>query len=111
MNSRVTLIISARDGLRKNSGRKQNSIFAIVGTFNCSIQMYYNMNPTRYGEALKTPKCNTATFQKSPKHFSIAVFYNLSREIRDIEVITKFKIALKKFLLAKSFYSINDYFL
>ena len=67
--------------------------------------------PTRYGEALKASKCNTAAFQKSPKNFSIAVFNNLPREIKDIEVFTKFKTALKKFLLVKSFYSINDYFL
>ena len=65
---------------------------------------------TRQRNNLYLPQANLTIYQKGAYYWGIKFFNNLPLEIKNIaDSQNKFKIALKKFLHAYSFYTIEEY--
>jgi hypothetical protein len=66
---------------------------------------------TRFETNLHPPTANLTKFQKGVYYSAIKIFNNLPHEIKDLASdILPFQNALKRFLLAKSFYNSKEYF-
>ena len=66
---------------------------------------------TRFKTNLRPPTANLKKFQKGMYYSAIKIFKNLPHEIEDLaNDILAFRNALKRFLLANSFYNIKEYF-
>jgi hypothetical protein len=66
---------------------------------------------TRQGSDLHLPTNKLAKVQKGVYYSGIRIFNNLPQDIKNLlNDVNKFKQALKKFLLAGSFYSLSEYF-
>jgi hypothetical protein len=66
---------------------------------------------TGQGSDLHFPSNKLAIVQKGVYYSGIRIFNDLPHDIRNLfNDITKFKQALKKFLLAGSFYSLKEYY-
>jgi hypothetical protein len=60
---------------------------------------------------LHSPSCNLTIFQKGTYYFDVKIFNKLPSNIKDQAYdIIKFRSAAKRFLLLKSFYSLDEYF-
>ena len=67
---------------------------------------------TRHRNDLHLPQATLAMYQKGVYYSGIKVFNSLPRTLKDISSKPgKFKIALKKFLHTRSFYSLDEFFL
>jgi hypothetical protein len=70
----------------------------------------HNIN-TRNKHHLHRPVANPSCLQKGASYSGIRIFNSLPRSIRDFKYEkTQFKVALKKFLNAHSFYSVDEFF-
>ena len=70
----------------------------------------HNIN-TRYNSDLHLPIADLTVFQEGVFYFGIGVFNNLPSTVRDLSYgVKEFKLALKRFLLANSFYCLEEYF-
>jgi hypothetical protein len=70
----------------------------------------HNIN-TRNKHHLHRPVANLSCFQKGASYSGIRNFNSLPRSITNLKnEKTHFKVALKKFLNAHSFYSVNELF-
>ena len=70
----------------------------------------HNIN-TRNTHHLHRPVANLSCFQKDASYSGIRIFNSLSRSITNLKnEQTQFKEALKKFLNAYSFYSVDEFF-
>jgi len=70
----------------------------------------HNIN-TRYKHHLHRPVANLSCFQKCASYSGIRIFNSLPRSITYLKnEKTQFKVALKKFLNAHSFYSVEEFF-
>jgi hypothetical protein len=66
---------------------------------------------TGHNNNLHCPTCNLSVFQKRTYYFGIKVSNNIPPSITNIaHDIKQFKLALKRFLLLNSFYSLEEYF-
>jgi hypothetical protein len=66
---------------------------------------------TRFKTNLHPPTANLTKFQKGMYYSAIKIFNNLPHEIKDLaNDILLFRNALKRFLLANSFYNSKEYF-
>jgi len=66
---------------------------------------------TRFKTNLHPPTANLTKFQKGVYYLAIKIFNNLSHEIKDLaNDILLFQNALKRCLLANSFYNSKEYF-
>jgi hypothetical protein len=66
---------------------------------------------TRQGSDLHVPSNKLVKVQKGVYYSGIKIFNNLPYGIRNLTSdVIKFKLALKRFLLASSFYSLNEYY-
>jgi hypothetical protein len=82
----------------------QNKTLYLTNTEN------YNLD-TRQRNNLWLPQANLATYQKGAYYLGIKIFNNVPMEIKNVAGnYKKFKIALKKFLYAYSFYTLEEYF-
>lgn len=70
----------------------------------------YHNYPTRNGSNLLIEQHRTAAYQRSAFYNCARVYNYVPVNIRNINNITGFKNALKKFLVDKCFYSINELF-
>jgi hypothetical protein len=86
------------------------SIFVIKNKY-----LFYTNNQihsihTRRNTNLHPPTANLTKFQKEVYYSAIKIFNNLPHEIKDLaNDILPFRNALKKFLLANSFYNSKEY--
>ena len=70
----------------------------------------HNIN-TRNKHHLHRPVANLSCFQKGAPYSEIRIFNSLPRSIINLKnEKTKFKVALKRFLNAHSFYSVDEFF-
>ena len=70
----------------------------------------HNIN-TRNKDHLHRPVANLSCFQKGASYSVIRIFNSLTRSIKNLKnEKTQFKVALKKFLNAHSFYSVDERF-
>ena len=68
----------------------------------------YNM----YKHYLHRPVANLSCFQKGASYSGIRIFNSLPQSITNLKnEKTRFKVALKKFLNAHSFYSVDEFFI
>ena len=66
---------------------------------------------TRFKTNLLTPTANLTKFQKAVYYSAIRIFNNLPHEIKDLaNHVLPFGNALKRFLLANSYYNSKQYF-
>ena len=66
---------------------------------------------TRNKHHLHRPVANLSCFQKGASYYGIRIFNSLPRSITNLKnEKTQFKVALKKFLNANSFYSVDELF-
>jgi hypothetical protein len=66
---------------------------------------------TRLSNNLYTPQANLSVYQKGAYYSGVKIFYKLPSNIKNVNGnITKFKITLKRFLYANSFYTLEEYF-
>lgn len=65
---------------------------------------------TRNCKKLCVPQCRLTSTMSGPYQMSIKIFNKLPDTIKNISNINKFKLELKKMLLPKAYYSINEYF-
>jgi hypothetical protein len=66
---------------------------------------------TRQGLDLHPPTYKLTKVQKGMSYSGIRIFNNLLQDIKNLlNDVNKFKLALKKFLLVGSFYSLDEYF-
>jgi hypothetical protein len=71
--------------------------------------LIHNMN-MRNKHQLHRPTANLSCFQKNAFYSGIRVFNNLTRSITNLKnEKTKFKVTLKKYLNAHSFYSVDEF--
>jgi len=63
----------------------------------------------RFKTTLHPPTANLTKFQKGVYYSAIKIFSNLPHEIKDLDILP-FQNALKRFLLANSFYNSKAYF-
>jgi phosphatidate phosphatase PAH1 len=72
--------------------------------------VYYDSN-TRHRNDLHLPQVTLAMYQRGVYYSGIKVFNGLPRALKDISSKPeKFKIALRKFLQTRSFYSLDEFF-
>jgi len=82
----------------------QNRTLFLTNTENCNLD-------TRKRNNLYLPQANLTIYQKGAYYSGIKIFNNLPSEIKNVGGNQKkFKIALKKFLYAYSFYTLKEYF-
>jgi hypothetical protein len=66
---------------------------------------------TRHNNNLYVPAANLTLYQKGVYYSGIKIFNHLPTTIKNLsDYKNKFQIALKKFLLNNSFYSLEEYF-
>jgi hypothetical protein len=66
---------------------------------------------TRHRSDLHQPSKNLTKYQKGVYYSQIKIFSHLPQNIRNLSWnVKKFKLALKRFLLMDSFYSLDEYF-
>jgi hypothetical protein len=66
---------------------------------------------TRQMSNLYLPSANLATYQKDVYYSGIKIYNHLPTDIKDLSHNkNKFKLALKRYLLHNSFYSLEEYF-
>jgi len=66
---------------------------------------------TRFKTTLHPPTANLTKFQNGVYYLAIKIFNNLPHEIKDLaNDILPFRNALKRFLIANSFYNSKEYF-
>jgi len=65
---------------------------------------------TRFKTNLHPPTADLTKFQMGVYYSTIKIFNNLPHEIKDYNDILPFRNALKRFLLANSFYNSKEYF-
>jgi hypothetical protein len=66
---------------------------------------------TRHRSDLHPPSINVTKYQKGAYYSGIKIFNHLPQNIKDLSWnVKKFKLALKRFLLMGSFYSLDEYF-
>jgi hypothetical protein len=66
---------------------------------------------TRQTSDLYVPTANLAVYQKSVYYSGIKIYNHLPRTIKELSGDkNKFKLALKRYLLHNSFYSLEEYF-
>jgi len=82
----------------------QNKTLFLTNTEN------YNFD-TRQRNNLHLPQANLTIYQKRACYLGIKIFNNVPLEIKNVAGNQKkFKITLKKFLYAYSFYTLEEYF-
>ena len=74
------------------------------------IQKDVHQYNTRNRNKLYTPLCRLTSTMPGPHLMSIKIINKLPDEIKNISNNNKFKMELKKLLLPKAYYSINEYF-
>jgi hypothetical protein len=58
-----------------------------------------------------TPQANLSVYQKGAYYSGVQIFNKLPSNIKNVNGnITKFKTTFKKFVYAKSFYTLDEYF-
>ena len=66
---------------------------------------------TRQTSDLYVPAANLTMYQKSVYYQGIKIYNHLPKTIKDLPVDkNKFKLALKRYLVHNSFYSLKEYF-
>jgi hypothetical protein len=66
---------------------------------------------TRSNHVLHIPVANLAVFQKAVWYCGIKVYNHLPPTLKQLSHdVLKFKMALKRFLLANSFYTLDEYY-
>jgi len=71
----------------------------------------YHVSNTRHRNDLHLPQATLTMYQKGVYYSGIKVFNGLPRALKDISSKPdKFKIALRKFLQTRSFYSLDEFF-
>ena len=66
---------------------------------------------TRQISNLHLPTANLAVYQKGIYYSGIKIYYHIPTAIKDLSVNkNKFKLALKRYLLHNSFYSLQEHF-
>jgi len=66
---------------------------------------------TRFNRGLHIPVANLVVFQKGVRYSGIKIFNRLPLTIKQLSHdIPKFKVALKRFLLTHSFYTLEEYY-
>jgi hypothetical protein len=77
----------------------------------------FNINPdlhnfnTRTSHDLHPPTVNLTSFQKGVCYLGVKIYNHLPSALKQLSYdINKFKTALRSFLLANSFYSLEEYF-
>jgi len=87
------------------------SIFVIRNKRLFSTNNQIHSIHTRFKTNLHPPTANLTKFQKAVYYSAIKIFNNLPQEIKDLaNDILLFWNALKRFLLANSFYNSKEYF-
>jgi hypothetical protein len=66
---------------------------------------------TRQSNNLYIPQANLSVYQKGACYSGVKIFNKFPSNIKNVNGnITKFKITLKRFLYANSFYTLEEYF-
>jgi hypothetical protein len=66
---------------------------------------------TRHRSDLHPPSIKLTTYEKGAYYSGIKIFSHLPQNIKDLSWnVKKFKLALKRFLLMGSFYTLDEYF-
>jgi len=87
------------------------SLFVVLNKgYFASNSVFHNFN-TRHKNNLHLPQVSLTMHQKGVFFTGIKVFNALPRPIKDISNNPKkFKVALKRYLLAHSFYTVDEFF-
>lgn len=101
---------------------KQKNILTVpcIFIFKCLMYTKQNINVfsqvsdthaygTRHGALLRIPTHTTSKYRHSPKYNCINIYNMLPKHLREINCPKLFKIGIKKFLLEKSFYSVDEF--
>jgi hypothetical protein len=103
---------------------KELKILTLVSQYILSLLMFvvnnseyfvlnnaYHSNNTRRRNGLHLPQVTLSMYQKGVYYSGIKIFNALPKAIKDVSSKpNKFKIALKHFLLKRSFYTLNEFF-
>jgi len=66
---------------------------------------------TRFNYDLHVPVANLAVFQKGVRYSGIKIYNHLPLTLKQLSPdIPKFKVALKRFILTNSFYTLEEYY-
>ena len=87
------------------------SIFVIKNKHLFYTNNQIHSTHTRFKTNLHPPTANLTKFQKAVYYSAIKIFNNLPHEIKDLAIdLLPFRNALKRVLLANSFYNSKEYF-
>ena len=66
---------------------------------------------TRYGKDFHLPSAKLKLFQKGVFYSGIKTYSHLPKSIKELSHdVKQFRLALKRFIISKSFYSLEEYF-
>jgi hypothetical protein len=86
-------------------------LFVVKNIEKFSMNSDVHTTNTQYRADLHPPWINLTIYQKGVYYSGIKIFSHLSQNIKNISWnVKKFKLALKRFLLMGSFYSLDEYF-
>jgi hypothetical protein len=65
----------------------------------------------RYGNDFQLPSANLKLFQRGIFYSGIKTYHHLPKTIKELSHdVKKFRLALKRFIISNSFYSLEEYF-
>ena len=81
-----------------------------VVSFKSTLSVWTSIVNTRQTSDLYVPSSNLAMYQKGVYYSGIKIYNHLPTAIKDLSGDkNKFKLALKRYLLLNSFYSLEEY--
>jgi hypothetical protein len=86
-------------------------LFIIKSKDQFSLNLNIHTVNTKHNNNLHVPPANLTTYQKGVYYSGIRIFSHLPPNIKNLsDNKKKFQIALRKFLLNNSFYSVEEYY-